>query len=91
MSEAAAVVELSIETNESFLLGGESLRVEDPGMRRFGNWRIAKGGVPHPQVCPTCGRVTKRWPTDVSRFVMDRQDLDMSWLPLCSRDYARDV
>lgn len=79
MSDMPSFFELTIETNESFLLGEESFKVRDVNLRRFRTWRIAKDGVPHPQICAVCGRVVKRWPTSTSRFVMRRQDLDISY------------
>lgn len=72
-------VELLFEGNESYLLGEESIRVEDAELRRYGGWRIAQDGSLHPQICRMCGRVVTRWPVDLSRFKMRRDNVSASW------------
>jgi hypothetical protein len=68
---------LSVEDADAFMLGEESIKTTDPELRRFHAWRVAKGGVPHPAICHTCGRVLRRelWSRE---FRPKRRKLDLA-------------
>ena len=67
---------IGIDDNDSFALGGESLKVSSKELREYVRWIIAKDGRPHPRVCSSCGSILRRTP--IPAFKLRRKDPTVS-------------
>ncbi len=71
---------LSIDSNESYMLGESTIQMKDPEKLKFYSWRFLLDGKLHPATCPNCGRKTnKSFINDEFDFKIKKYDISATY------------
>ncbi len=70
--------QLSIEPNDSYMLGEETAKATTPERKKYLDWYFLKDGQVHPALCPQCGRRTDDSFID-HKFILRKKRFDISW------------